>query len=183
MFQNFKAPTPAATIPHPLPEGIAGVRRLIDKAQVDAHKALIALCGLCGCRISEAISVRPSDFDLHNMILKIRGKGDKSRNVPISPEAWEYLAVPVLKSSMEGNRPVVGILDRNARAVITRLGERCNLARHISSQDLRATFATAVYDKTQDVRLVQELLGHSNSKTTEGYIGVMVDKMRGAVVL
>lgn len=183
MFKDFIAPTPAATIPHPLPEGIEGVRRLINTAQSDTHKALVALCGFCGCRISEAISVRPSNFKLHSMLLEIRGKGDKSRLVPVSPEAWQHLAGPVLKASMENDRKVVNILDRNARAVITKLGERSGLSRHISSHDLRATFATAVNDKTGDIRLVQELLGHASVSSTEIYVKVRLEKMRNAVML
>jgi integrase len=183
MFKDFKAPTPAATIPHPLPEGIDGVRRLIGATHSETHRALVTLCGFCGCRVSEAISVRASNFDLYTMLLEIRGKGDKVRHVPVSPEAWEHLAGPVLKSRIAGDKLVVNILDRNARAVVTKLGERAGLIRHISSHDLRATFATAVHDKTHDLKLVQELLGHSTSKTTEGYVLTRLEKMRSAVVL
>jgi site-specific recombinase XerD len=76
---------------------------------------------------------------------------------------------------------VVGLKDRFARRVITELGVRAKLERHTSSHDLRATFATAVYDHTLDQRVVQELLGHSSGTTTEIYIGRSNDQMRKAV--
>jgi site-specific recombinase XerD len=89
----------------------------------------------------------------------------------------------MLRAMVEGDSPLVGINERHARKVITSLGAKIGLERRISSHDLRATFATAVYDKTMDIRLVQELIGHATSAQTEVYIGVNLDKMREAVVL
>lgn len=183
LLTEYSAPTPARGMPHPLPEGIEGVKRLIAAARYDTHKALVALCGLCGLRVAEALAVKPSHFDHEANTLTIRGKGDKTRVIPVSETAWEFLARPVTRAFIEGDRPVVGLKDRFARRVITELGERAGLQRHISSHDLRATFATAVYDKTLDLRTTQELLGHSSSQTTELYTGVTMDKMRGAVEL
>lgn len=183
VLKDYSAPTPARSQPHPLPEGVDGVRRLIDATRNERQKALIALCGLCGCRVAEALAVRPSDFDLHDMTLSVRGKGDKTRIVPVSSLAWDVLAAPVGRAFCEDDREVVGLKDRFARRVITDLGVKAGLKRHISSHDLRATFATAVYDKTLDLRLVQELLGHSSSQTTEVYTLVSKTKMREAVEL
>ena len=183
VLEDYSLPDPGKAQPHPLPEGIEGVRRLIAAATTEAQQALIALCGLCGCRIGEALSIRPSSFNMTDMVLAIRGKGDKMRYVPVSPEAWEVLAGPVLRAMMAGDEPIIKMHDRHARKVITRLGERVGLKRHISSHDLRATFGTAVHDKTMDVRLVQELLGHASITQTELYIGVKFSKMREAVKL
>jgi len=181
-FHDFHAPTPLRGQPHPLPEGIDGVLRMIEVATNERHKALIALCGLCGCRVAEAIAVEPDDFDMETMTLKIRGKGEKERLVPVSDRAFEVLATPIMRARME-DRTVVGLKDRGARAAISDLGVKAKLKRHISSHDLRATFATAVYDKTLDLRLAQELLGHASSSTTELYTRVAMGKMRGAVEL
>src|SRR4249919_1458842 len=54
MFTEYSAPTPAKGVPHPLPEGAAGVHRLIETTRNEKQKALLALCGLCGCRVAEA---------------------------------------------------------------------------------------------------------------------------------
>jgi site-specific recombinase XerD len=183
ILAEYKAPTPSKSEPHPIPEGIPGVRRMIDQTANEKQRALVALCGLCGCRVHEAISLRPVDFDLHRMNLKIRGKGDKTRIVPISPEAWEVLQVPVTRAFIEDGRPIVDLSNRFARRIITNLGEKAGLQRSIASHDLRATFATAVYTKTKDIRLVQKLLGHASVDTTQLYVDVIEDKLRAAVVL
>lgn len=183
VLEDYEAPKAAKAQPHPLPEGMDGVRRLIEIANGERQRALIALCGLCGCRVSEALTITSGSFDLNMMSLRIMGKGDKERVVPVSPEAWEVLQMPVVRAFSSGGGYVVGFQDRHARKVITTLGVKAGLKRHISSHDLRATFGTAVYDKTLDIRLVQELLGHSNSQTTEIYIGVNQIKLREAVEL
>lgn len=181
-FTDYSPPTPAKGQPHPLPEGIAGVHKLIEVATNEKQKALVALCGLMGLRVAEALSVRGYDFDLERMTLTVRGKGDKERIVPVNEPAWDALVMPVARSIMAGGvEPVVGLKDRFARRVVTELGVKAGLQRHISSHDLRATFATAVYDKSLDQRVVQELLGHSSGQTTEVYIGRTANQMRAAV--
>lgn len=180
VLEDYRRPEAAKSMPHPLPEGIEGVRRLIQCASNNNQRALIALCGLCGCRIAEALAVVTTDFNTADHTLKIKGKGSKYRIVPVSKEAWEVLEVPIIKAWSE-NRPVVNLQDRQARKIITNLGMRANLRRRISSHDLRATFATEIYNSTLDIRVVQELLGHSSSVTTEIYVGVAMTKLRQAV--
>jgi site-specific recombinase XerD len=182
VLSDYDAPVPAKSVPHPLPEGMEGVRKLVVLAPTERQRALIALCGMCGCRIGEALSIYPSNFNTSEMMLTIRGKGDKTRVVPISKEAWSILEIPIIHAFANGTT-VVNLRDRHARKTITTLGKRAGLRRRISSHDLRATFATEVYNKTLDIRLVQELLGHSNSSITEIYIGINRDKMRAAVEL
>ena len=182
VLKTYKAPTPAPGKPHPLPGGIADVRRMVNVCSNDKQRALIALCGLLGCRIAEALDIKFEHFDLHAMELTIRGKGDKTRRVPISPEAWEILQQQVTRAFI-GNLPVVGFSDRRARRIITELGVKAGVTRPVASHDLRATFATAVYTKTKDIRLTQILLGHSSVETTQLYVDVVNDKMRAAVVL
>lgn len=181
LFAEYSAPTPARAIAHPLPEGMAGVQRLIAVAKKPEHEALIALCGMVGARIHEALLARPSDFDLQNMTVILHGKGDKDRIVPVSEMAWTILAGPVTRAFLAGDVEIIGLKDRFARRVITNLGVKANLQRPISSHDLRATFATWVFDKTLDRRVVQELLGHANGNTTDVYIGRSQEQMRAAV--
>lgn len=182
VLDDYTAPTPAASVPHPLPEGMDGVQRLIDVASTENQRALIALCGMVGCRIGEALATRPEHFNLQDHTLRILGKGDKERVVPVSARAWAVLEVPVIHAFASGTT-VVKLRDRRARKVITALGVRANLQRSISSHDLRATFGTYVYDKTKDIRVVQELLGHASSNTTEIYLGIKASALRAAVEL
>jgi site-specific recombinase XerD len=181
ILSEYDTPSASSSIPHPLPEGMEGVRLLATMARNERQQNLILLCGMVGCRVSEARAVRASHFNGRS--LTIYGKGEKERVVPVGTEAWSYLSVAVVKSFANNDELLVNLKDRHARKVITDLGKRCSLQRPISSHDLRATFATAVYDKTRDIRLVQALLGHSSSKTTEIYLGINFAKMQEAVEL
>lgn len=154
---------------------------MIAYSTSDRHAALIALCGMCGLRISEALNVRASHFDLTDMTLTIVGKGDKERVVPVSNGAWEIVQVPVTRSFLNHDAPVIGLRDRHARAIVTRLAVQAGICRRVSSHDLRATFATAVYDKTLDQKLVQDLLGHAYGSTTELYTGRSEAQLRNGV--
>jgi integrase len=179
-LEEYAAPTAAKGQPHPLPEGIEGVYRMIEAAHNERQKTLVVLCGLCGLRISEALKIKATHFDFANMVLRVPGKGDKERIVPVSERAWNVIAPAVVRAGLK-NLEVVGLKDRFARRAITELGVRAGLQRRVASHDLRATFATAVYDSTLDQRVVQELLGHANGSTTEVYIGRTAEQMRKAV--
>lgn len=180
-LSEYVAPVPAKAVPHPIPEGIPGVLRMIDVAKNAELKALVALCGLSGLRIHEALSTGTKSIDLHDMTLNVRGKGDRSRVVPVSSKCWGAISTAFVEASMRDNPILVRYQDRSARKAITSIGRQAGLARAISSHDLRATFATEVFNQTKDQRLVQELLGHANGSTTEVYIGVTRIAMKNAV--
>lgn len=149
-----------------------GIRRMIAVANKDKYKTLVAIPGMAGCRVAEALAVRPSHFDLNAMMLNIRGKGDKVRRVPISDECWSVIQMSVLRAYATGSDPlVIGLRDRHARSVISNLAVKAGLSRHVASHDLRATFATELYNATMDQRLVQEVLGHASMDQTSVYIG------------
>lgn len=180
MLVDYTGPTPAPAVAHPLPEGIEGVKRLVAACDTDEERALIGLCGMAGLRISEARTLTVADIDWHRMVLKIRGKGDRGREVPIQKALLVVLAPLVAQRSGDDKTPFVTMPDRTARRCITRMGKRAGLKRAISSHDLRATFGTAAYNKSKDIRAVQELLGHASSRTTEGYTGVSEQTKRDA---
>ncbi len=172
-LEDYSLPTPLRGQPHPIPEGMDGVRRMIRAAENDRYKCLIAGGGFLGLRVAETLNLRPSSFDLKRMCVVVRGKGDKDREVPISTECWEVVESEVYRAFATGDdRLIVDLKDRFARSTITRLGEKAKLMRRVSSHDLRATFATELYNRTQDQRLVQLLLGHASMDQTSLYIGI-----------
>lgn len=184
LLSDFSAPSPLRGEPHPLPEGVEGVKKMIACARQPHNKALVSLLGLCGLRVSEALEIRPSSIDTRDMTLTVRGKGDKIRKVPISSVAWEAMKDAVFAAFLSGKDDfVVGVRDRAARSMVTELGARAGIKRRVASHDLRATFATAVYNKTGDQRLVQELLGHASGDTTQIYVAVAGNKLKEAVEL
>lgn len=177
---DYTPPTPKKAVPHPLPEGIDGVVRMVNAVDGARERALIGLCGMAGLRCAEALTVTPNDLDTSTWVLTVNGKGDKQREVPITTALWNTIAPAVADAILEGRVTVVGYRDRYAREVITDAAERAGLARRVSSHDLRATFLTAAYRRSKDLRAVQELAGHSSSKTTEGYTAIRMDTMRDA---
>lgn len=144
------------------------------------QRALIGLCGYAGLRIHEALACTPDWFDLHNMTLNVRGKGDKQRIIPISERAWGAVQDAYIQAKLSGGR-LINYKDRSARKAVTSMGRKAKLSRAVSSHDLRATFATAAYDHTLNQRAVQELLGHASGTQTEVYIGVRLNAMTEAV--
>lgn len=178
---DYIAPTPGRSIPHPIPEGVEGLNRMIASAKNIEQAAIIGLCGFAGLRIGEALTVSTDSIDLPYMTLTVRGKGDKTRTVPLSHHAWSTISSAYVMAAVKPDKKLVSYQDRFARRIVTQLGKRASLARPVSSHDLRATFATAVYDQTPNLRLVQELLGHSSSSTTETYTGVLNSQLRSAV--
>lgn len=145
------------------------------------QKALVGLCGFAGFRVSEALSVRPIDFIIPERMIRIRGKGDRERIVPFNQRAWSAVSGAYVKSMDRTDSRLIHYQDRSARKCITSLGKKAGLSRAISSHDLRATFATEVLARTNNVRAAQELLGHANVTTTEVYTAVSQKMMRDAV--
>lgn len=178
ILRQYNAPTPARPIPHPLPGGKDDLIRLLDVCNTEEHTILVLLLGMCGMRISEALSAKPTHFNYGDQTVTIRGKGDRTRIVPVNRYAWAILLPLLVGAQLSGRKYLVPMADRTARKLITELGKRAGILRPISSHDLRATFATAAYRLHHDIRAVQELLGHANVKQTEVYTGVTEDEMR-----
>lgn len=178
----YRAPVAERPQPHPIPEGVAGVLAMIRATDNPRHRALLALTGLMGLRVSEAVAVRPAHIDIVEMMLTVRGKGDKTRVIPISDSVWKHLKFADDIARARGTT-LVDRTEAGARRAISRFGMKAGMSRHVKSHDMRATLATALFDKTHDIRLVQEVLGHANPNTTQVYVAVTVDNMRAAMEL
>lgn len=181
ILNNYTAPTPMQGRPHPLPGGRNDLEKMFAVADTQEQKALIAFCGLCGLRITEAREREPGHINLIERVIRFIGKGGREREIPMVGRAWEILAPLTLESMAVGRPTLLTMADRTARMTITTMGARAGLSRSISSHDLRATFATEVYRKTKNLPLVQRLLGHGDIKQTQLYIGVSLDEMAEGV--
>lgn len=182
VLDDYVPPKPSRPVPHPIPEGIEGVHRLVGVARNSEQSALISLCGYVGMRVAEALNVLVSDINLEENLIEIRGKGDRRRIVPLSDLAWSGICSAYVKATAIGDSAtLLHYQERSARLAITNMGTKAGLRRRISSHDLRATFATEVYNHTKDLRVVQELLGHASSSTTEIYTGISLESMRAGV--
>lgn len=178
---EYKGPKPAKSIPHPLKEGMAGVFRAIEACDNDRERAQIALEGLCGARVEEARTVELTHIDWIDMIVMLGGKHGHYRKVPISKVAARYILPAYINAMTAGEKYVTGYPDRTARDLIKRVSRRAGLAGDPASHDYRATFGSDVYRRTKDLRLVQDLLGHEDPKTTQVYVDIEMTSMRQAV--
>lgn len=181
VLPHYNAPNIGQRVPHPLPRLEEDLAALMLVARTAEERALIACLGYEGMRMHEALALQVSKIDLAAGSIDVIGKGDKERRIPITRNASEYLIPQVIDALVKGRTGLLTLFDRNARNIITTMGERAGISRPISSHDLRATFATVVYRDTKDIRLVQVLLGHADISSTQVYIGLTFDQMKEAV--
>jgi len=160
-----------------------------DDLQALRDKALLELLYATGARVSEAVNLNVDDV-LEQDVVRLTGKGDKQRIVPVGSFARKaidaYLvrarpalsgrgkATPALFLGLRGQR----VSRQNAWLIIRAAAERAGLDGHVSPHTLRHSFATHLLAGGADVRVVQELLGHSSVATTQIYTLVTVDTLR-----
>ena len=142
--------------------------------------ALVMLIVGCGLRISEALSLKNSDVRGRPEILRITGKGNKERIVPVLPAVYDaiekYTAVRPFGNAPTDElfRSVRGLpmSPRMAEKVIEHLRHYLQLPDYVTPHALRHTFATALLAGGADLRSLQELLGHASLSTTQLYTKV-----------
>ena len=166
VLEKYKLPPAPNGEPHPLPELMKDVRKMLAVTTGEVHLA-IALMGFGGLRVSETLSLLWLDVTPEEIV--VHGKGSKIRRVPIAPELRHAMDAHINNSS---SPLLINMSERGLRKAVTVAGEKALIDRPVSSHDLRMTFGTVVYNFCKDIRVVQELLGHASSKTTERYTGV-----------
>jgi integrase/recombinase XerD len=157
-------------------------------------RALLELLYATGARISEAVALNVDDVSGDDGLIRLRGKGGKQRIVPVGSFAREALdaylvRVRPLFSSRGAATPALFLGPRGARVsrqmawlVIREAGERAQLALELSPHTFRHSFATHLLAGGADVRVVQELLGHSSVSTTQIYTLVTADTLRESYI-
>lgn len=160
------------------------VNKLLDIEVTDAfssrNKAILELMYATGLRISEVISLEFKNIDYDECIIRVMGKGSKERIVPVNDYAIKYL-----KEYINNYRPELVkneinnyIFLNNHGRMLTRQGifkmiknyaALKNIKKTIGPHTLRHTFATHLLENGADLRVIQELLGHSDISTTQIY--------------
>jgi integrase/recombinase XerD len=192
--RGVKPPTPPRRLPKAI--SVDDVERLLDAAGYPQtplairDRALLELLYGTGARISEAVGLAVDDLDLPDRTVLLAGKGGKQRRVPIGSyavravEAYLVGVRPALAAAGRGTPMLFlnsrgGPLSRQSAWIVLRAAaERAGLAAGISPHTLRHSFATHLMEGGADVRVVQELLGHSSVTTTQIYTLVTVDRLR-----
>ena len=148
-------------------------------------KAFFTLLYGCGLRISEAVSLNVGDIT-NNEFLKVRGKGNKDRYIPILPVVIENInkykvSCPynltdkdALFLGAKGERLSPRIIQRKLQKMRTDM----NLPSNVTPHALRHSFATHLLAQGSDLRSIQELLGHSSLNSTQRYTEVNLEKIQ-----
>ena len=156
------------------------------------ESAILELLYGTGARISEVVSLNVGDvikFDGGEVSsLRLTGKGGKTRVVPVGSyarEALDQYLVRVRPGLVSKDREALFLNDRGGRlsrqsmwTIVSQTAKRANISVDVSPHSLRHSYATHLLDGGADVRVVQELLGHSSVTTTQIYTLVTIDKLR-----
>jgi integrase/recombinase XerD len=152
------------------------IKALLENTMNVKHRCMLLLLYSSGLRISELLSLRWNDIDRDRRVINVRsGKGRKDRITLLSTIAYEYLLkyVDMFAPKEWLFEGVYGPYSaRSVNNIIKRSCAKANIAKQISAHTLRHSFATHLLEHGTDLRYIQTLLGHENSKTTERYTHV-----------
>ena len=196
IFEDYRKDNPMELIEAPkigrkLPDTLAleDIEKLI--AAIDLtndlghrNKAIIETLYGCGLRVSELVGLKLSDLFFDEGFIRVTGKGDKQRFIPISHITQKYINIyikesrPFVKHVPEFSDTV--FLNRRGKqltrvmifTIIKRLTEKSGLKKNISPHTFRHSFATHLLENGADLRAIQLMLGHESITTTEIYMHV-----------
>jgi integrase/recombinase XerD len=137
------------------------------------HKMMLSLIYSCGLRCGELLALQPVHIDSkRNLVLLKNSKGQKDRIVPLSPKILEmlreyYTSFKPSKYLFEGVIPGEPYSEKSLQSVLKQALKKAGISKPVSLHWLRHSFATHLLESGTDLRYIQELLGHSSSKTTE----------------
>lgn len=189
---NITSPKLGKALPHSLTE--QETLRLIQAPEVDTiigarDKAMIELLYSSGLRVSELISLEMSQMGLRQGVLRIIGKGNKERLVPIGEDALlaiEYYLSHARQELLAGKTCDVVFLSTRAKQMtrqtfwhrIKFYAKQAGIKKHLSPHTLRHAFATHLLNHGADLRTLQMLLGHSDLSTTQIYTYVAKERLK-----
>lgn len=140
-------------------------------------RAILELLYSSGLRVSELVGLNIEDMNLREELVKVRGKGKKERIVPVGKKAIEairsYVTERVLLKKRDNsfflNRNGTRLTDRSVRRIVIKYARAIGISGRIGPHVLRHTFASHLLQGGADLRVIQELLGHSSLSTTQKY--------------
>jgi integrase/recombinase XerD len=153
------------------------VKSILESIQNLKHRCIFYVIYSGGLRISECLKLKIHDIDSERMVIRVRqSKGAKDRDVPLSPTC-----LISLRSYYKMYRPETYLFEgkkgypysaSSVRKVLKRAVYKNAIKKRVTVHTLRHSYATHLLENGTDLRLIQELLGHSSSRTTELYTHV-----------
>lgn len=154
------------------------VKTILEAHNNIKHKMMLILIYSCGLRCGELLSLKPIHIDSkRNMVVLKNAKGQKDRIVPLSPKILEmlriyYKAFRPTTYLFEGQTAGMPYDSRSLQLVLKQALKKARITKPVTLHWLRHSYATHLLESGTDLRYIQELLGHSSSKTTEIYTHV-----------
>jgi len=160
----------------------------------ERNRAMLETLYSCGLRVSELIGIHISNIYENDGFIKIIGKGDKERLVPIAQSALRYINIyrREVRSHLDirkGHEDCLFLNRRGAQlsrvmifTIIKNLAVTAGIKKNISPHTFRHSFATHLIEGGADLRAVQEMLGHESITTTEIYTHLDRDYLRDAII-
>jgi len=205
IFEEYRKDNPMELIEAPkigrkLPDTLAldDIEKLIDAIDLSTNeghrnKAMIETLYGCGLRVSELVGLKLSDLFFDEGFIRVTGKGDKQRFVPVSRITQKYINlyikgdrakvthIPAFSDTVFLNRRGKQLTRVMIFTIIKRLAEKIELKKTISPHTFRHSFATHLLENGADLRAIQLMLGHESITTTEIYMHV--DRSHLAMVM
>ena len=196
VFEDFRSESPMDLIESPkigrkLPDNLSlkEINDLIaaidlSKPEGERNRAIIETLYGCGLRVSELINLRLSDLYFDEDFIKVTGKGNKQRFVPISNLNKKYIniyrnEIRTYKKIEIGHEDFLFLNRRGKQltramifTIIKQLAEIIGIQKNISPHTFRHSFATHLLENGADLRAIQQMLGHESITTTEVYMHV-----------
>ena len=166
----------------------------LSKPEGQRNKAMLETLYSCGLRVSELINLKISNLYPDLGFLRVVGKGDKERLIPISPKALKeidlyYQDRRKLPNIDKGDGNIVFLNRRGKRLtrvmifiIVKDLANKIQLRKKISPHTFRHSFATHLVEGGADLRAVQEMLGHESILTTEIYTHLDSEYLRNTII-
>ena len=166
----------------------------LSKREGQRNRAIIETMYSCGLRVSEACNLRLSDLYLQEGFIKVEGKGNKQRLVPISERAiaeiMDYLTDRATIDIKPGHEDYLFVSAHMKKKmsritlfhIITTLAAEAGITKTISPHTLRHSFATHLLEGGANLRVIQSMLGHEDIGTTEIYTHIDAHRLRSEII-
>jgi integrase/recombinase XerD len=171
MVDKIHRPKRAKVLPNVLSK--EEIKLILNAHSNIKHKAMLSMIYSCGLRRSELLHLRFSDIDANrNIVLLKNAKGKKDRIAPLSPKILQMLreyykdykpAVWLFEGQIKGEQ----YSEKSLQSVLKQALQKTGITKPVTLHWLRHSYATHLLESGTDLRYIQELLGHSSSKTTE----------------
>ena len=176
MVDKIHRPKRAKLLPNVLSK--EEVKAILNAHSNIKHKMMLSLIYSCGLRCGELLALKPVHIDSkRNIVLLKNAKGQKDRIVPLSPFILEmlreyYKLFKPITYLFEGQRAGMAYDSRSLQLILKQALQKTGITKPVTLHWLRHSYARHLLESGTDLRYIQELLGHSSSKTTEIYTHV-----------